>query len=160
MEKNFRNNIVKKASQDHKKVENAQPKFEYIEAFAKYETSESGLSEQEIDYRLKKYGPNSLQEKKKTPLILKLLAEFKDLMVIILIIAATVALFAHEITDSIIIYLVVLINGFIGFIQKNKAEKAIEALKKMVSPQARVIRHGTEMMIDTKNIVPANVNPF
>lgn len=134
-----------------------QPKYEYLEAFAKLESSENGLSQEEINYRLKKYGANILQEKIKKHLLLRILHEFKDLMVIILIISATIALFAKEFTDSIIIYIVVFINGLIGFIQKYKAEKEVEALKKSLSPQAKVIREGQQMIIDTKDLVPGDI---
>ena len=132
-------------------------KYEYIEAFERLESSEIGLSEKEVEYRQLKYGLNLLVNKTKKSLFRRILEEFKDLMVIILIIAATIALFANEIADSVIIYIVVLINGLIGFGQKYKAEKAIEALQKMVSPQARVIRHGKQELIDTQGIVPGDI---
>jgi len=135
----------------------AQPKFEYLQAFAEFETSEAGLSDDEVDYRLRKYGQNTLVENQKKSLILEFIKEFKDVMVIILIIAATIALFANEITDALVIYSIVLINGIIGFRQKFQAEKAVNALKKMVEPQARVLRHGRQFLIETANIVPGDI---
>lgn len=136
---------------------NSQKNFQFQDIFETFESSEKGLDLNEVTFRQKKYGPNRLEIHKKKPLIIQIAEEFKDVMVIILILAATFALITHEVTDAIIIYAVVLINGLIGFIQKTKAEKAIEALQKMVSPMARVLRNHHQINIPTEEVVPGDI---
>lgn len=146
--------------QNHQKTEkdpNSPKNFQFHDIFETFESSEKGLDLNEVNFRQKKYGPNKLEVHKKKPLIIQIAEEFKDIMVIILILAATFALLTHEVTDAIIIYIVVLINGLIGFVQKNKAEKAIEALQKMVSPMARVLRNQHQINIPTEEVVPGDI---
>lgn len=125
--------------------------------FKEHKTSEKGLSANEAENRIQQYGFNEIKAKKKKPLILMFLEEFTDLMVIILILAAGLAYIGGEMTDATVILFIVVLNALIGFIQKFKAEKAIEALKKMVAPHARVIRDGQEMQIDAKFVVPGDI---
>jgi len=125
--------------------------------FRELKTREGGLSQEEAEFRMKKYGANELKVKKKTPMWMYFLYEFTDLMVMILIIAAVIALIAGEFKDAIVILVIVLINAIIGFVQKFKAEKAIEALQKMVAPTARVIRNNKEIQIPAKQIVPGDI---
>lgn len=132
-------------------------KEELKELYNEHNTSENGLSQSEVEARQKEYGPNAIVGKKKKPLIIVFLEEFKDLLVIILIIAAGLALYAGETTDGAVILFVVILNATIGFIQKFKAEKAIEALKRLVAPHARVIRDGKEEEIDAREIVPGDI---
>ncbi|MBN1494385.1 cation-transporting P-type ATPase [Candidatus Peregrinibacteria bacterium] len=127
------------------------------EIFAEFKTSPDGLTQKEAEIRLKKYGLNELKVKKPTPLWLSFLQEFTDLMVLILIGAAIIAGIAGETNDAIVILVIVFINAIIGFVQKFKAEKAIEALKKLVAPLAKVIRDGKEMQIDAKLLVPGDL---
>ncbi len=137
--------------------ENNDP-YQIINPFQSVNSQPEGLNQQEITFRLQKYGLNQLTNPHRQPLLIRFLKEFKDLMVIILLIAATLALFTNEILDAIMIYLVVLANSLISFIQKNKAEKAIEALQKMVAPQARVIRNnGHQQIIASSQIVPGDI---
>ncbi len=127
------------------------------EVFKKFKTSEKGLSDNEAKKRLEVYGKNELKAHHRTPLIVKFLEEFKDLMVIILIIAAIIAGAAGEMIDASVILFIVILNACIGFAQKFKAERALEALQKMVSPHARVVRNGKEMMIDAEDMVPGDI---
>ena len=127
------------------------------EIFSEFRTSPDGLTQEEAEIRLKKYGQNELKVKKATPLWVSFLQEFTDLMVLILIAAAIIAAVAGETNDAIVILVIVFINAIIGFIQKYKAEKAIEALKKLVAPIAKVIRDGKEMQIDAKLLVPGDL---
>lgn len=127
------------------------------ELFQKYQTNANGLAQDKAEERLIQHGPNLLVGKKKKSLLLSFLEEFKDLMVIILIIAAVLALIGHEVSDAIVILFIVFLNACIGFIQKFKAEKAIEALKKMVAPKARVLRNGTQIEIAAEKIVPGDI---
>lgn len=125
--------------------------------FEEHQTSAQGLSSEAVEKKRQEFGPNAIVGKKKKSLIIVFLEEFKDLMVIILIIAAGLALAAGEVTDGTVILFVVFLNAIIGFIQKYKAEKAIEALKKLIAPRARVIRNGKEEEIDAKEIVPGDI---
>lgn len=117
----------------------------------------TGLSNSEVKKILQKYGPNTLKVKKATPLWRHFLEEFTDLMVLILIFAAAISYFAGEPKDAIVIFIIVIVNAVIGFIQKFRAEKAIEALKKLVAPTASVIRNSEEIKIDAQNLVPGDI---
>ena len=118
------------------------------EVLDELETSQKGLSEDEANIRVKKYGLNKLMETKRKSLFIKFIEQFKDLTLIILLIAAfisgTVSIITGEesLTDSIIIFFVVILNAILGLIQENKAEKAIEALKTMSTPYIKCRREG------------------
>lgn len=127
------------------------------ELFDELKTSQKGLSNAEAENRLKQYGKNELKVKRKTPWWVYFLQEFTDLMVIILIIASVIAFIAGEWRDAIVILFIVFVNAIIGFVQKFRAEKAIEALKKLIAPTARVLRGGKEMEIDAKLLVPGDI---
>ena len=123
---------------------------------------EKGLSEEEAKKRQKENGYNELQEKKKKSLFVKFLEQFKDFMIIILIIAAIVSgvvgqMQGEGFTDSIIILIVVILNAVIGVIQENKAEKSLEALKKMSSYSAKVMRDGKVTVIPSRELVPGDI---
>ena len=120
---------------------------------------QNGLSNEEAKQRLTEYGPNTLIGKKKTSLVVRFLSQFKDLLVIILLIAAfiSVAINPKEWLDSMVILIVVLINATLGVIQENKAENALEALKKMSSPLAKVIREGAIQQIKSEEIVIGDI---
>jgi len=125
--------------------------------FQRYQSSPHGINSEEVQKRLTQYGENVLTIKKKKSLLLEFLAEFKDLMVIILILAGIFAFFSGETTDAVIIIFIVILNALIGFVQKYKAEKAIEALQKMVAPQARVLRDGKQEKIPASQVVPGDI---
>lgn len=122
-----------------------------------HHTSARGLTSTQAVERNKKLGPNLIVGKKRAPLILLFLEEFKDLMVIILIFAAIFASIAGEYVDALIILFIVFLNAAIGFIQKYKAEKAIEALRKLIAPKAKVIRDGIAKEIDAKELVTGDI---
>jgi len=129
-----------------------------LEAFLElHQSSVHGLTTDEAKKRLAEVGPNVLTSKKKRPLFLEFLDEFKDLMVIILIFAGIFAFFSGETTDGAIIIFIVILNAAIGFFQKYRAEKAIEALQKMITPQARVLRDGKQDKIPASELVPGDV---
>lgn len=122
-------------------------------------TTSSGLTEKEATERLAEYGRNELSEKKKKTLLVKFLEQFKDLMIIILIIAAVLSVITsggHDLSDAIIIMAVVVINALFGVYQEGKAEAAIEALKVMSSPVARVKRGGHILEVESKQLVPGD----
>ncbi|MEW5996018.1 MAG: cation-translocating P-type ATPase [Candidatus Micrarchaeota archaeon] len=117
----------------------------------------AGLGGREAAELLAKYGPNELKERKKEPLIIKFLRQFADFLVIILILAAAVAAMLGEMLDAGMIAAIVLLHGVLGFVQEHKAEKSFEALKKMVSPKANVLRDGHVAVLDAREIVPGDV---
>jgi len=119
-----------------------------------------GLSTEEAQKRYEKYGPNALEEEKKKSIIVRFLLQFKDFMVIILLIAAAVSAIAsggEELLDSIIILAIVVINAVLGLIQESKAEQALEALKKMSAPHAKVLRDGKVAQIETSKLVVGDI---
>lgn len=131
------------------------------DVFKEVQSSPSGLSSQEAASRLEKYGANTLQEGKKKTLLEKFVDQFKDFMILVLLVAAVVSMFAHQgdpdPTDAIIILAVVLLNAVLGVFQESKAEEAIEALKKMASPVASVLRDGHVEHIKGEDIVVGDV---
>ena len=131
------------------------------DVFKEVQSSPSGLSSKEAASRLEKYGANTLQEGKKKSLLEKFVDQFKDFMILVLLVAAVVSMFAHQgdpdPTDAIIILAVVLLNAVLGVFQESKAEEAIEALKKMASPVASVLRDGHVEHIKGEDIVVGDV---
>lgn len=123
----------------------------------------SGLSSGEAEERKKEYGKNELAPPKKKSLLLRFLAQFSDFMIIILLIAAGISFVTsylqqdNDYVDSIIILAIVVINAVIGLIQESRAEKAIEALKKLSSPQAHVVRSGAELVVPASELVPGDL---
>ena len=118
-----------------------------------------GLNDEQVVKNRDVYGVNALEEKKKTPMILKFLAEFKDPLIIILIIAAIVSIIIdpHEWVESLIIMIVVLVNAILGLYQENKAEKSLEALQKMSAATCKVYRNGSLQTIETKELVVGDI---
>ena len=123
-----------------------------------------GLTASEVSERLEKFGNNVLKGKKKDSLLKKFLLQFKDAMIIILIAAAAVsfgvAVYNNdtgEFIEPALILLIVVINAVIGVVQESKAERALEALKQMSAPHARVIRDGTEQLVDASGLVPGDI---
>ncbi|ATD48659.1 calcium-transporting P-type ATPase, PMR1-type [Clostridium perfringens] len=117
----------------------------------------NGLSSTEALRRLEKYGKNKLETKKKKTLFKQFLSQLKDVMIYILIIAAIISAFLGEISDALIILLVIIINAVIGVIQESKAEKALDALKELSTPKALVKRDGSLKKILSEDIVPGDI---
>ena len=118
----------------------------------------SGLSVEEASRRLADNGPNRLHTQKKKPLILRILAQFKDFLVIILILAAIISVVAGDgLKDAIIIMAILVINMIIGITQENKADNALKELKDMASPKAKVKRNGVIEKLDSENVVPGDI---
>ena len=127
------------------------------QVLAQLHTQKTGLSQTEAATRLQATGPNKLSDHKQTSLLTKFILQFKDLMIIILMIAAFVALLAGEGSDAIIIFLVIILNAVFGVFQEAKAENAIAALQKMTTPKSRVLRDQTMQVIDSEDLVPGDV---
>ncbi len=127
------------------------------DAYKALNTSKEGLSALEIEKRLNEFGKNELTEGDKVTLLQKFFNQFKDLMIIILIVASVISGLVGELSDTFIILAVVLLNAVIGVLQEAKAEKALEALKKMSLPFAKVKRDGVVNSIKSEEIVPGDI---
>lgn len=130
------------------------------EVLKKLDSSIEGLSTAQAQERLATYGRNELEEGEKRSLLAKFLDQFKDLMIIILLAAAALSVITEGmdgLTDAIIILAVVVLNAAFGVYQEGQAEAAIEALKNMSSPMARVRRDGHVIEIDSKELVPGDI---
>ena len=124
---------------------------------------QKGLSTGAAEQRLRQHGENKLAEKKKKGWLRKFLEQFSDFMVIILLIAAAVSFITSMVQgdadyiDSIIILVIVVINAITGVVQESKAEKAIDALKKLSAPEARLIRNGKEVHIPSQQVAVGDI---
>ena len=125
------------------------------------QSTKEGLTSAQAKERLEKYGPNALQAGEKTTILQKFINQFKDFMIIVLLAAAVISFFAHEgapdPTDAIVILAVVILNAIVGVIQESKAEEAIEALQKMASPVATVLRDGEHLHVKGEEIVVGDI---
>jgi P-type Ca2+ transporter type 2C len=127
------------------------------QSFRKLDSSDKGLSSQEAKHRLEKVGPNELKEEKKASKIKLLLEKIKNPIVVVLIFAALISLIIEHYYDALVIFIIVIFDLIIGFIQEFKAEAALQALKTMTAPEAEVIRDGEELRIKAKEIVPGDI---
>lgn len=136
---------------------------ELNQVFNELNTRQGGLTEDEANKRLEKYGANNLKEKKKESLFIKFIKQFNDFMIIVLIIAAIISAIvaktngSGDYIDSIIIIAIVIFNAIMGLIQEEKAEKSLEALKKMSAPNAKVRRNGKIREIEASKVVPGDI---
>lgn len=130
---------------------------EISSVFEELKTSEEGLSSGEAEKRLKEYGKNELKEKEETSVFRLFLSQFKSILIAILIIASIVSALVGETVDAIVILFTVLLAGVLGFMQEYRAEKAIELLKSLTSPETVVIRDGTEKEIPSTELVPGDI---
>ena len=122
----------------------------------------NGLTPAEVEEKRNEYGFNELKAKKKKSLFVKFLEQFKDFMIIVLIIAAIVSgivgyMEGEGVTDSIIILIVVIVNAIIGVVQESKAEKSLEALQKLSSHVAKVVRNGKVEVVASRDLVPGDI---
>ncbi len=120
-------------------------------------STREGLSSDEALRRLMRYGPNELMEKKKKSLFMMFLDQFRDFMIIVLILAAIVSGIIGEPSDTIAIIVIVILNAVIGFVQEYRAEKAMAALKKMAAPTALAIRDAMPANIPARELVPGDI---
>ena len=123
-----------------------------------------GLNEQQVQDKRAQYGENRLREKKQKSLLVRFLEQFKDVMILILIAAAVVSFIVAcvegdtgEFFEPVLILLIVVLNAAIGVFQENKAEKALDALKNLSAPHARVVRNGAERVIEAAELVPGDI---
>lgn len=130
----------------HKMSLAVEKKFEY-----------SSLSHHEAKKRLREYGLNAIRTKKKKSALIILLEQFSDFMVIVLLVATAISAFMGEIVEAVTIAAIVVINSFLGFIQEYRTERALEALKQLAAPRARVVRDGEIFLIPAEEVVPGDV---
>ncbi|MBN2094751.1 MAG: cation-translocating P-type ATPase [Candidatus Aenigmarchaeota archaeon] len=131
--------------------------LEPSEVISRFKSSEKGLSEEEAKNRLAEYGYNELQKKKKHKALLIFISQFKSPLVLLLVGAGILSLFIGEILDSAAIFAIILLNAILGFFQEYKADKALQALEKISSPMARVMRGGKELRIPAREVVPGDI---
>ncbi len=131
--------------------------LEVDQVFADLHTSEHGLTNAEARERLRKFGPNKLAEEEKVSKLKILLHQFASPLIYILLVAAVITFFLEEYKDTAVIAAVLSLNALIGFIQEYKAERQVQALKKMVVAKARVLRDGKELEVDSEEVVPGDI---
>jgi len=128
------------------------------EVIAYWQTDQyEGLASSEIKSRLNKFGYNEMVEKQKTAWWKRLVAQFQDFMVLILLAATLISAFLGEYADAVTILIIVIFNAILGFVQEYRAEKSMDALKKMAAPTAHVIRNGILQQIAARELVPGDI---
>jgi Ca2+-transporting ATPase len=127
------------------------------EIMAEFATGENGLSQDKVAENREKYGENKLYEKKKKSVLAIFAGQFKDLLVIILIIAALISTATGNLESTVVIIAVLILNAILGTIQTIKAEKSLDSLKKLSSPEAKVIRDGQHLVIDAAELVCGDI---
>ena len=132
------------------------------ESLNELKSNQEGLSEEEAKKRLIELGPNKLKEAKKESKLVKFLSQFKNLMIVVLLIAAIVSFIISYINkesylDSIIILLIVFINAILGYLEEIKADQAIESLKKMQTTKVKVKRNGIVEYINSEDLVIGDI---
>ena len=119
--------------------------------------AQRGLDEKEVLERRERYGPNRLKDQEKKSLVKRMIEQINDPLIMILMVAMAISVMLHEIGDAIIIVTVVVLNAAVGIIQEGKAGKAVEALKQIAEPHAKVIREGLQKNIPAQQLVPGDI---
>lgn len=132
-------------------------KLSIPEVFDLIGSNQQGLSTREAEEKIKQVGPNELQEGKKKSIAGILLSQFKDVMILILLVAALISGIIGDLTDTIVILVIVVLNAIIGFLQEYRAEKAMQALKQMSVTQVRVLRDGGISWLPATVLVPGDI---
>jgi P-type Ca2+ transporter type 2C len=120
-------------------------------------TSEAGLTSDEAVRRSYLCGPNSIELKERRSPVRILIGQFTDFMIVVLVIAAILSGIIGDLKDTVVIAIIVFLNGVIGFVQEYRAERALEALQKMAAPVANVIRSGRNLGIPAAELVPGDI---
>jgi magnesium-transporting ATPase (P-type) len=126
-------------------------------ALAQFETGQSGLAAAEAARRLSVYGPNRLPIAKSRSMFRRFLAQFENLLIYVLLAAAAVTMLLGHPVDSAVILGVVVINAVVGFIQKGRAEQALDAIRNMLTPHASVLREGQRLTVEASDLVPGDI---
>jgi P-type Ca2+ transporter type 2C len=131
--------------------------YSTIKANRILESSTKGLSSKQVEQRQKKYGLNEFKEEEKESPLKLLLAQFKNFLIIILLLAVLISFILGEAFDALIILIIVVLSAVLGFIQEYRSQKALKALKKLAAPEAEVLRDHKVVKIEAKNIVPGDI---
>lgn len=127
------------------------------EALLQLKSSTEGLSSQEAETRLKETGPNNIPDKARRSLFYMILGQFKDFMIVVLLVAALISGFIGELQDTIAILVIIVLNAIIGSVQEFRAESAMAALGKMAAPDAHVLRNAKAVTIAASELVPGDI---
>lgn len=122
-----------------------------------FNVTKEGLTDKQVTESIEKNGYNELTEKKKKSLLLVFLEQFKDLLVVILIIAGILSIITGNVESTIVIFAVIILNAILGTVQHVKAEKSLDSLKALSSPNAKVIRNGIKLEIPSREVVPGDI---
>ncbi len=127
------------------------------QVLSELKVDQQGLSSEEAKRRLDEFGYNELKEKKGVTPLQIFLRQFKDVFVLMLIAATVISFLIGETIDAVTIAVIVILNSVVGFVQEYRSEKAMEAMKKLTAPKARVMRNGDETVVDAREIVPGDI---
>jgi Ca2+-transporting ATPase len=130
---------------------------EINEVLADLKADPKGLTREEAERRAAEYGYNELKEKKRTTPLQIFLGQFKDVFVIMLLVATAISFLIGETVDAVTIAVIVILNSVVGFIQEYRSEKAMAAMQKLTAPKAHVLRDGNETVIPAREIVPGEI---
>jgi Ca2+-transporting ATPase len=133
---------------------------EALDVLQSLRSSQAGLTEQEAKDRLKEVGFNELRKETRITALQIFVNQFRSFLIVILIAASVISLLLGEKTDAIVIGLILVLNAILGFVQEYRAEKAIEALKKLAAPKAKVLRESKETAIEAREVVPGDILVF
>lgn len=140
-----------------KRMEKEKYQLQKTELLESMQVTEEGLSKSEAQKRMEQYGANVLTEAKKKGPVQVFLEQFKDLLVVILIIAATISLVSGNTESTIVIFAVIILNAILGTVQYLKAEKSLDSLKALSSPHTKVLRDGVKVELPSAEVVPGDV---
>lgn len=127
------------------------------EALKETGSSKQGLDDNTVQQKLAEYGKNELQAKKKMHPVLLFLRQFAEVMILVLIVAAVISAIIGEVSDTIVIIVIIVLNAVVGFIQEYRAEKAMDALSKMATPSATLVRNGKIIQLPSAELVPGDI---
>jgi len=131
--------------------------YEALRVLESCKSFEKGLTQEEASKRLKDFGLNELRKEKGITALEIFAGQFKSFLIVILIFASEISLLLGEITDAAVIFSIVVLNAILGFAQEYRAEKALEALKKLAAPRAKVMREGKDSIIQAREVVPGDI---
>lgn len=127
------------------------------EVFSKLNSKETGLTTGEVEIAIEKYGYNQLNEEKKLSTMQVFISQFKDFLVIILIIASIISIISGNVESAVVILVVIIINAILGTVQHLKAEESISSLKNLSAPKSKVLRDGEKVEVLSKYLVPGDI---
>jgi Ca2+-transporting ATPase len=149
--------LIEEVSAVNAASEKAWHKMTASDVLAVFDSSSEGISQGESVARLKEHGPNEIREAPRATAAELFIAQFRSLLVVILIIALLIAAVLGEVFDAVVIFAIVILNALLGFSQEWKAEKALDALKKLAAPKAKVIRGGAAAIVNATELVPGDI---